>query len=72
MADKKFQEWEYRVQSIGNLLSTSDENIQSVLNGWGREGWEAIVVYTPSGGGRVTIIAKRPTMQSIRPARPRA
>jgi hypothetical protein len=53
------KQWEYRVQTIGNIFGTKDELIESTLNGWGEEGWEAINVYTPEGSGKVTIVAKR-------------
>jgi hypothetical protein len=53
-------EWEYRVQTIGSMMGTKDEQIESTLNEWGEEGWEAVSVYTPSGSGKVTLVAKRP------------
>ena len=59
-------QWEYRVQTIGNLFGTKDENIQATLNDWGEEGWEAINVYTPEGSGKVTIVAKRPLSERAR------
>ena len=55
----EIQLWEYRVQTIGSLFGTKDEQIESTLNEWGEEGWEAINVYTPEGSGKVTIVAKR-------------
>ena len=59
--------WEYRVQTIGrDLRGTKDEDIEATLNEWGEEGWEAVVVYTPSNSGKVTIVAKRPLTDSIR------
>jgi len=53
------KQWEYRVQTTGNIFGTKDELIESTLNDWGEEGWEAINVYTPEGSGKVTIVAKR-------------
>ena len=58
--------WEYRVLTIGSAFGTKDEHIEATLNDWGLEGWEAIHVYTPSGGGKVTIVAKRPLTASTR------
>lgn len=59
--------WEYKVQTIGSLFGTKDENIEATLNEWGDEGWEVTHVYTPSGSGNVTIVAKRPlTRETIR------
>jgi hypothetical protein len=65
MADE-FKQWEYRVQTIGNMFGTKDENIQATLDEWGMEGWEAINVYTPSQSGKVTIVAKRPLTELVR------
>ena len=58
--------WEYRVQTIGNLFGTKDENIEATLNEWGEDGWEAINVYTPEGSGKVTMVAKRPLSDRVR------
>ncbi len=60
------KQWEYRVQTIGSAFGTKDENIQGTLDEWGSDGWEAINVYTPSGSGKVTIVAKRPLMDRAR------
>lgn len=62
----EFKQWEYRVQTIGSMFGTKDENIQATLDEWGSEGWEAINVYTPSQSGKVTIVAKRPLTELIR------
>ncbi len=60
-------QWEYRVLTIGSIwVGTKDEMIQATLNEWGEEGWEAINVYTPSGSGKVTIVAKRPLTDAVR------
>ena len=56
---EEIKQWEYRVQTIGSIFGTKDELIKATLNEWGSEGWEAINVYTPYGGGKITIIAKR-------------
>ena len=61
--------WEYRVQTIGSIFGTRDENIEATLNEWGEDGWEAINVYTPEGSGKVTMVAKRPLTTSTRRAR---
>lgn len=60
------QLWEYRVQTIGGVFGTKDEQIETTLNDWGEEGWEAINVYTPEGSGKVTIVAKRPLTDRVR------
>ena len=56
---EEMPQWEYRVQTIGSMLGTKDEQIQATLDEWGTEGWEAINVYTPYGSGKITIVAKR-------------
>jgi hypothetical protein len=48
------------VLTIGSAFGTKDEHIQETLNEWGAGGWEAFAVYTPSGSGKVTLVAKRP------------
>jgi hypothetical protein len=63
---EEINQWEYRVQTIGSLFGTRDENIQALLNEWGEEGWEATHVYTPEGSGKVTIVAKRPLTAAVR------
>ena len=30
--------WEYRVQTIGSVFGTKDENIEATLNEWGEDG----------------------------------
>jgi hypothetical protein len=64
--DNEFKQWEYRVQTIGGMFRTKDENIQATLDEWGSEGWEAINVYTPSQSSKVTIVAKRPLTERVR------
>ena len=59
-------QWEYRVKTIGRMWGTKDEQIQAILNEWGEEGWEAIMVYTPEGSGKVTLVAKRPLTSEAR------
>jgi hypothetical protein len=59
-------QWEYRVQTIGNILGAKDELIEATLNEWGLEGWEATQVYTPTRSNKVTIVARRPLSASAR------
>ena len=63
---EEFKQWEYRVQTIGGLFGTKDELIETTLNEWGYEGWEAINVFTPEGSGKITIVAKRPLTDRTR------
>ena len=66
---EEIKQWEYRVQTIGSFFGTKDENIQSTLDEWGIEGWEAINVFTPSGSSNITIVAKRPLAERARRSR---
>lgn len=61
-----YKHWEYRVQTIGSFFGTKDELIQSTLDEWGEEGWEAINVFTPENSGKITIVAKRPLTERVR------
>ena len=70
MADE-IKQWEYRVQTIGSMFGTKDEHIQTTLDEWGAEGWEAVNVYTPYGTGNITIVAKRPLTELVRRQRSR-
>ena len=63
---EEFKHWEYRVQTVGGVFSTKDEDIQATLDEWGAEGWEAVNVYVISGSARVTIVAKRPLTDRVR------
>ena len=65
MADETKQ-FQYRLQTIGGIFGTRDEDIQATLNEWGSEGWEAINVFTPEGSGKITIVAKRPLTDRAR------
>lgn len=65
MADD-YQKWEYRVQTIGSLFGTKDELVQTTLDEWGEEGWEAVNVFTPENSGKITIVAKRPLTERVR------
>lgn len=68
---EEIKQWEYRVQTIGSLFGTKDEQIQEMLNEWGSEGWEAINVFTPEGSGKITMVAKRPLTDRTRRLRSR-
>ena len=70
MADE-IQQWEYRVDTIGGIFGTADEQIEATLNEWGQEGWEAVTMYTPYGSGKVTLLAKRALSDSTRRQRAR-
>jgi hypothetical protein len=63
---EEYKQWEYRVQTIGSMFGTKDELIQATLDEWGAEGWEAINVFTPENGGKITLVAKRPLTERAR------
>lgn len=63
---EEYKLWEYRVQTIGSLFGTKDELVQTTLDEWGEEGWEAINVFTPENSGKITIVAKRPLTERVR------
>ena len=58
--------WEYRVQTVGGNFGTKDEVVEDTLNAWGEDGWEAVMLYTTGGSGKVTIVAKRPLTAAAR------
>jgi hypothetical protein len=58
--------WEYRITTLGSNFGTKNEQIEATLNEWGLEGWEAINVFTPSGSGKITLVAKRPLTREAR------
>ena len=63
---EEITQWEYRVQTIGSIFGTKDQQIEATLDEWGVEGWEAVNVYTPYGSGKITIVAKRALRERAR------
>ena len=61
-----YVQWEYKVASVGSFFGTKDEQIESLLNAMGEEGWEAVNVFCQTNNSKVTIVAKRPLARSIR------
>lgn len=59
--------WEYQVATIGSALhSPKDEELETLLNEWGEDGWEVINILTPSGGKKIRIVARRPLTAASR------
>jgi hypothetical protein len=53
--------WEYQVDTIGSALhSPKDEELETLLNEWGEDGWEVISIITPTGSNKIRIVARRP------------
>jgi len=60
-------QWEYRILTVGNAFTGArDEQIETILNEWGLEGWEAVNAYAPSNSPKVTLVAKRPLTTTAR------
>ena len=57
---EEIKQWEYRVQTIGSVFGTKDEQIEATLDQWGMEGWEAINVYTPMEVARSPLLPNVP------------
>jgi hypothetical protein len=57
--------WEYRIQTLGSTFKqVKDEDLEALLNEWGEEGWEIIVVqHLESSKSR--LIAKRALGRSV-------
>jgi len=58
--------WEYRVQTIGTWLGTKDTDLETTLNAWGEEGWEALAVFQLENSAKIKIVAKRPLTSETR------
>lgn len=65
MADD-MQKWEYRVQSVGSFWSgVKDQDLETMLNNWGEEGWEVVAVRPLEASSKVQVIAKRPLTREV-------
>lgn len=54
------EQWEYRVQTMGSMMrEVKDQELYTLLNAWGQEGWE-VVSAVHTSGNRVIMVAKRP------------
>jgi len=59
--------WEYRVETIGSTFrSTSDDDVEELLDEWGQDGWEVITFHPIYGSNKATIVAKREQDSSSR------
>lgn len=60
--------WEYRVVTTGTTFSQpKDDDLETLLNELGTEGWEVVAAHNLEGSNKVRIIAKR--QMDGRPAR---
>jgi hypothetical protein len=63
----EIQRWEYRTQILGTFWSEPKlEDIETLLNEWGLEGWEVVSTYPVHGSNKMIIIARRPLTPAIR------
>ena len=54
-------QWEYLALSVGSFWSMpKDEDLESMLNELGEQGWEVVNAFTQRGNNKVRVIAKRP------------
>lgn len=60
-------QWEYRAQTVGSYWSSAkDQEIETLLNEWGEEGWEVIHIYNLASSNKARVIAKRPLTSEVR------
>ncbi len=58
MIEKK--KWEYQVLTMGGALSgPKDEDLETLLDEWGEEGWEVIAVNPIENSNKVRVVGKR-------------
>jgi hypothetical protein len=64
----EFNQWEYRVQSVGGFFSgVKAEELEDLLNAWGQDGWEVVSTHIIENANKINVIAKRPlTLRSRR------
>jgi hypothetical protein len=67
MAENRPVQWEYRLEEYGGAFKTAPkaEDLSTLLNELGMDGWEVVAVYSEAGT-RVRIIAKRPLSAAVR------
>lgn len=60
--------WEYRVHTVGGFWSgVKAEELETLLNIWGEEGWEVVSTHIIENANKINVIAKRPlTREAIR------
>ena len=63
---EEIKQWEYHIQTIGNIFGTKNEQIEATLDIWVKEDWEIVNVHPPYRSGKITIVAKRPLMKQVR------
>lgn len=62
-----YAQWEYRVKTIGAMFKgANDEELETLLNQWGVEGWEVISARGVENTSKVVVVAKRPLTAAVR------
>jgi hypothetical protein len=60
-------QWEYHVFSAGGFWSApSEEQMESMLNELGQDGWEVVSSFPAHNSSKVTFVARRPLTRAIR------
>ncbi len=64
------KQWEYRVQTVGSFFGgVKAEELESLLNEWGEEGWEVVSTHILENQSKINVIAKRPLTDRVKRAR---
>ncbi|MBV6396939.1 MAG: hypothetical protein HFACDABA_02543 [Anaerolineales bacterium] len=64
---EQFQQWEYRVQTVGGFFKgVPADELELLLNEWGEEGWEVVSTHVIENANKINVIAKRPLSASVR------
>jgi hypothetical protein len=60
-------QWEYKTMSVGSFWSMpNDEDLESMLNELGQDGWEVVNAFAQRASNKVRVIAKRPLIDGRR------
>ena len=60
-------QWEYLALSVGSFWSLpKDDDLESVLNELGQDGWEVVSAFAQRASNKVRVIAKRPLTTNSR------
>jgi hypothetical protein len=63
----ELNQWEYRVLTFGTFFKgVKDEDLESLLNQLGEEGWEVVGFRTVENSNQCQAIAKRPLDRTAR------
>jgi hypothetical protein len=63
----EIMQWEYLTVSVGSFWSMpKDEDLESMLNELGEQGWEVVNAFAQHSSNKVRVIAKRPLIANSR------